>query len=210
MKQPALFLDRHQALVKGGRRTTDTAQMQLADGVGESLRTLSEQGYRLFVLSNQTGVSLGDYQDADVITASLHLRALFARHKVRIEGIYYCPHAPSSELNSTASDCTCRLPAPGLLLQAANEHAINLAASWVVGSENLVTAGKRVGLSSILLLDPDVQDTEDSLADAVVANCREAAEYIQSHTSSYEVSASGKDASGKYLANKVTTLAATS
>lgn len=101
-------------------------------------------GYGLAIITNQRGVALGRMTPADVDAIHGHLSAVLAEYQAPLLGIYCCTH----ERNS----CTCRKPQPGLLLQAAAEHDLDLTASWMVGDkETDVEAGRRVGCRTILV-----------------------------------------------------------
>jgi len=110
----------------------------------EAAAIARDRGYAIAIATNQRGVARGlmSRQALDTIHANLldHLRAA----GIPLLGIYCCTH----ERNT----CTCRKPQPGLLLQAAREHAIDLAASWMIGdNETDIEAGRRAGCRTILV-----------------------------------------------------------
>lgn len=148
----AVFLDKDGTLVEDVPWNVDPALVTLAPGAGEALALLRRQGYQLFVVSNQCGVARGLFPESALQAVFQRLQDLLDAWKVSLDGFYYCPHAPAHELAQGAAACDCRKPLPGMLLQAAQEHDIDLAASWMVGDIlHDVEAGHRAGCRSILI-----------------------------------------------------------
>lgn len=148
MNRAAVFLDKDGTLVEDVPYNADPARIRLAPDAGPALGRLLRDGFRLFVVSNQPGVALGYFPAAALARLSRRIEHLAGRKGVLLHGFYYCPHAPAP---GTAG-CGCRKPAPGLLLQAAVQHGIDLASSWMIGDIlDDVEAGHRAGCRSILL-----------------------------------------------------------
>jgi len=121
-------------------------------GAGEGLRRLGAAGYRLVVVSNQSGVARGYFPEAALAAVEARLRALLAAEGVTLDGFYCCPHLPEGVVKQYAVGCDCRKPAPGLLLRAAQEQELDLARSWLVGDIlNDVEAGRRAGCRTVLI-----------------------------------------------------------
>lgn len=149
MSVPAVFLDKDGTLIEDVPYNVDPELISLTDNAGPGLALLLECGYRLFVVSNQAGVGLGYFSAAALGQVSQRILQLVACEGAGLHGFYYCPHAPA-EAGSPA--CNCRKPAPGLVLQAAEQHDIDLARSWFIGDIlDDVEAGHRAGCRSILL-----------------------------------------------------------
>ena len=103
-----------------------------------------DRGYKIAIATNQRGVARGIMSQQTLETIHQHLAKQLQKVSIPLLGIYCCTH----ERNT----CTCRKPQPGLLLQAAREHTIDLAASWMVGdNETDVEAGRRAGCQTILV-----------------------------------------------------------
>jgi len=146
---PAVFLDKDGTLVDDVPYNVDPALVQLLPGVREGLAALRAAGYRLVLISNQSGVARGRFAEADLPALWAHLESVTGQ---RFDGIYYCPHHPAGSELPYARDCDCRKPAPGLLLRAAHELSLDLARSWFVGDIlNDVEAGRRAGCRTVLL-----------------------------------------------------------
>lgn len=148
MNRAAVFLDKDGTLIENVPYNADPAQVRLAPDAGRALGRLLRHGYRLFVVSNQPGVDLGYFSPEALPRLSRRIQYLAGKQGVVLHGFYYCPHAPGEG----SAACGCRKPAPGLLLQAAAQHGIDLAASWMIGDIlDDVEAGHRAGCRSILL-----------------------------------------------------------
>ncbi len=148
----AVFLDKDGTLVEDIPYNVEPARIRLMPGAGEALGSLQAAGFHLFVISNQSGVARGYFDEAALRASLDHLRVMLAKEGVRLNGFYYCPHHPEGNVASYSQKCDCRKPAPGLLLRAGREHDIDLAQSWFVGDIlNDVEAGRRAGCRTILV-----------------------------------------------------------
>jgi histidinol-phosphate phosphatase family protein len=149
MSVAAVFLDKDGTLVENVPYNADPARVRFAPGVGPALARLTRAGFRLFVVSNQPGVALGYFPLAALTPVSQRMLDLARQAGATLHGFYYCPHVPG---DAAAMSCGCRKPAPGLLLQAAAQHDVELAASWMVGDIlDDVEAGHRAGCRSVLV-----------------------------------------------------------
>jgi D-glycero-D-manno-heptose 1,7-bisphosphate phosphatase len=152
MQQQALFIDRDGTLVHARHYPSQPHELQLYEGIGPGLRRLQRAGFRLIVISNQSGVARGYFSASDLDCMHAHLARELARLQVRLDGVYYCPHHPQGVIAELAIECDCRKPQPGLLLRAAAELEIDLQRSWFVGDIlDDVEAGERAGCRTILV-----------------------------------------------------------
>ncbi len=150
--RPAVFLDKDGTLIDNLPYNTDPARIRLSIGAGEALYALCQLGFALVVVSNQHGIALGRLCDSDLCAARDRIALLLAAHHVRLDGFYWCPHWPWSCYGRLAFACTCRKPAPGMLLRAAADHALDLRSSWMVGDIlDDVEAGRRAGCRTVLI-----------------------------------------------------------
>lgn len=119
---------------------------EFAPGALEALRRLALAGCDAIVLSNQAGVDLGHMDSAALAEITRRMVAEVAAAGGRIADVLYCPHRPDA-------GCACRKPAPGLLLEAARRHGVDLASTWFVGDgRSDVEAGRAAGCRTILVL----------------------------------------------------------
>ncbi len=152
MSRPAVFLDKDGTLVEDVPYTADPARVRLARGAAEGAGRLHAAGYRLIVVSNQSGVARGAFPESALAAVEARLRALLAEAGAPLAGFYYCPHHPEAADAAYRQVCGCRKPAPGLLLRAAREHRADLRRSWMVGDIlDDVEAGRRAGCRTVLL-----------------------------------------------------------
>jgi histidinol-phosphate phosphatase family protein len=141
MKGKAVFVDKDGTLVVDVPYNVDPARIALTSDAEAALRRMAGSGYRVIVVSNQPGAALGRFAEAALKAVETHLKEKLPS----LEAFYYCPHAPDA-------GCACRKPAPGLLQRAAEEHGVDLAASWMIGDIlDDIEAGRRAGCRTILL-----------------------------------------------------------
>ncbi len=170
----AVFLDRDGTLIEHVPYLSRPEEIRLLEGTVPALRLLSREGYRLFVVSNQSGLARGYFTKEDLAEVEAALDAVFTSCGIRIESMRYCPHHPKDE-------CPCRKPAPGLILDLAAQYGIDLQRSWMVGDQQSdVGAGKRAGCRAILV-GPDLRIAPEGQPDFVSPDILGAAGLIVSH-----------------------------
>jgi D,D-heptose 1,7-bisphosphate phosphatase len=148
----AIFLDKDGTLVDDLPYNVEPRRMTLCSGAGAALRLLARLGYRLFVVSNQAGIAFGRFDEQAMETVQDRLQDLLQREQLTLDGYYYCPHHPDGSVAAYACECHCRKPMPGLLLQVAREHGIDLRSSWMIGDIlHDVEAGNRAGCRTVLI-----------------------------------------------------------
>jgi len=144
----AAFLDRDGVInrkAREGKYVTRWEEMQILPGVSDAIALLNRAGFRVIVVSNQRCVAKGLITTADLEALHRRLCEALARDGATIDAIYYCPH-------ETQPPCRCRKPQPGMLLDAARDHDIDLGASWMIGDSKAdVEAGKSAGCNTALL-----------------------------------------------------------
>lgn len=152
MTNAAVLFDKDGTLLEDVPYNVDPARMRFAPGAREALTLLAARGLRLFVVSNQSGVAFGRFPYEALGEMEAHLRRMFEACGVMLAGAYWCPHHPEGVVARYAHRCACRKPAPGMVLQAAREHDIDLAASWFVGDIlDDIEAGTRAGCRTVLI-----------------------------------------------------------
>ncbi|MGZ8302911.1 MAG: D-glycero-alpha-D-manno-heptose-1,7-bisphosphate 7-phosphatase [Telluria sp.] len=148
----AIFLDKDGTLTDDLPYNADPRRITLAPGAGAGLRLLARLDYRLFVVTDQDGVARGHFGHDAVKGVAHRLADLMFREQLTLEGFYYCPHHPEGRVEPYNRECHCRKPKPGMLLQAAQEHGIDLRASWMIGDVlHDVEAGNRAGCRTLLI-----------------------------------------------------------
>jgi D-glycero-D-manno-heptose 1,7-bisphosphate phosphatase len=152
MMNKAVFIDKDGTLVYDVPYNVNPDLIQLQEGAVEALQLLQKYGYRLFVISNQSGVARGLFTENDLEGVKDKLQEELCRVGVTLDGFYFCPHHPGGIVDKYNVQCACRKPAPGMILQAAAMHDIALSQSWMIGDIlDDVEAGNRAGCRSILI-----------------------------------------------------------
>lgn len=152
MSVKAVFLDKDGTLIENLPYNVDPDRIRLAPGAPEALRQMQDRGYLLFVVSNQSGVARGYFDEAALGAVEARLQELLAPAGVALDGFYYCPHHPQGSVRAYAVVCTCRKPRPGLIQRAAAEHRLDLGACWMIGDIlDDVEAGRRAGCRTVLV-----------------------------------------------------------
>lgn len=151
-RRPAVFLDKDGTLVDDLPYNVDPALIRLTAGAGEALTSLHDAGFALVVISNQSGVARGHFPESALRSVVAEVRRLLADLGVPLLGFYYCPHHPDGVVAGYAIGCDCRKPRPGMVLQAAREHDLDLSRSWFVGDVlDDVEAGRGAGCRAVLI-----------------------------------------------------------
>jgi D,D-heptose 1,7-bisphosphate phosphatase len=154
MPSRAVFLDKDGTLIHDVPYNVDPALICFTPGAGEGLRLLHRNGFRLVVVSNQSGVAQGFFPEEALTTVEARLRGLCGQAGVPLAGFYYCPHLTGGRVRKYAITCFCRKPRPGLLIRAALELGIDLQASWLIGDIlDDIEAGISAGCKTVLLLN---------------------------------------------------------
>ncbi len=138
---PALFLDRDGTLIELVHYLSRAAEVAPVPGAFESLADARRCGYRVVIVTNQSGIGRGRYGWDEFAEVQERVIALAHAAGGRIDAVYACPALPGS-------GDPCRKPDPGMLRAAAADLAIDLAASWIVGDAATdLEAGRRTGLA---------------------------------------------------------------
>ena len=153
-KTKAAFIDRDGVINEERNYVHRIEDFILLPGAVEGLTLLHKAGYRLIVVTNQAGIAHGYYDKEDVDRLHDHLRAQLIEHGVNLDAIYYCPHHPLGIVSSLTFECDCRKPSPGMLLQAAKDLELDIAASVLIGDKvSDIQAGKRAGVRCAIIVE---------------------------------------------------------
>jgi D,D-heptose 1,7-bisphosphate phosphatase len=118
----------------------------------EGLKRIKQLDYELIVITNQSGVAHGYFEESELRQVEEKLRELLAEHDLSLDAFYYCPHHPEGSVGRYAIDCGSRKPQPGMILKAAEDRNIDLNESWMIGDIlHDIEAGNRAGCRTILI-----------------------------------------------------------
>ena len=148
----AIFLDRDGTLTRDVGFTHRVDDLELLSGAAEGLQTLAAAGFRLVLVTNQSGIARGLFSEADMHIFHRALEERLASLGVRLAGIYFCPFHPTSGQREYCRESPLRKPAPGMLLAAAADLDLDLASSFAIGDKRSdIAAGAAAGCRTILV-----------------------------------------------------------
>mgnify|MGYP000637535748 FL=1 len=132
----AFFLDRDGVIIEEEHYLSDPAKVRLCPGCAEAFRQISAAGFRIIVTSNQSGVARGYFTFAEIAAVERRIEELLTGAGAPLpDAWYYCPHHSKGSVAEYVRDCDCRKPRPGMLIRAAEEHAISLPGSVMIGDK---------------------------------------------------------------------------
>lgn len=121
----------------------------------KALSELSDTDYKIIVVTNQSGIGRGLYTEEEYNAFKkeyIDELAGASDGRIRIDGIYYCPHHSTEGVGKYRIKCKCRKPEPGMLLQAQQDYNISLPESYMIGDKRSdIAAGKAAGCKTILV-----------------------------------------------------------
>ncbi|MCD4831506.1 MAG: HAD family hydrolase [Anaerohalosphaeraceae bacterium] len=183
MADKAIFLDRDDTIIADPGYINTPEQVKLLAGAGQGLNELRKLGYKLVIVSNQSGIARGIFTENTLAKIHERLKKLLAEEDAYIDRIYYCPYHKQGSIPKYRKDSDERKPRPGMLLRAAEEMNIDLDASWMIGnSYNDISAGKSAGTKTILVkshTNKPVRNLADPTPDFEAINLKEAANIIK-------------------------------
>lgn len=148
----AIFLDRDGTINHDPGFVHRVEDLKLLPGAVEGLRRMAAAGFRLVIVTNQSGVARGLFTEDQMHAFNAALVHRLADEGVTIDAVYCCPFHREATVAAYRQDSPLRKPNPGMLLQAAAEHGLGLDASWSVGDKRSdVAAGRAAGCRTILL-----------------------------------------------------------
>jgi histidinol-phosphate phosphatase family protein len=169
----AVFLDRDGTIARDVHYCRRVEDFELLPTVPEAIRLLNERGFKVVVITNQSGIARGYFTEETLARIHRKMVEELASQGARLDGIYHCPHHPDE-------GCKCRKPGTALFQQAAQELDIDFSLSYVVGDAQMdIDAGKALGCRTVLVTTGpkegrDVTDPPDYTARSLM----EAAEWI--------------------------------
>ncbi|MFQ5500134.1 MAG: HAD-IIIA family hydrolase [Candidatus Zixiibacteriota bacterium] len=180
---PALFVDRDGTISEEKDFLSNPEDLQLMQGTVQALKLANRQGYKIIVITNQSGVARGLFGINSVEQVNARLMEILDNEGVAIDGIYYCPHHPAGKIRKYSCECGCRKPAAGMAEEACNQLGIDLRRSFVVGDKlDDYFFGHIIGAKSYLVRTGHggriVEKYGNTLADGTIrSNLLDAVEY---------------------------------
>ena len=151
VQRPALFLDRDGVVNKEIGYAHKPEQIEWCEGIFEAIKAANDAGLYVFVVSNQAGIARGFYDEAAVHSLHSWMNDELRVRGAHIDDFAYCPHHPTAGETSYTRSCSCRKPAPGMIIELASRWPVDLCHSLLLGDKHIdVQTAKNAGLAGML------------------------------------------------------------
>ena len=145
-KTKVFFIDRDGVINKEIGYLHEIAKFEFIDGVIEALKYIQNKGFKIIIITNQSGIGRGMYSREKFLELNKWMIDFLSTQGVKILDVFYCPHSPEER-------CTCRKPLPGMFLEAIKKYDIDIEMSWSIGDkETDIQAAKSSGISNTILV----------------------------------------------------------
>ena len=168
-----IFLDRDGVVNKETGYLHKIEDFKFINGVFEACQHYEQLGYKIVIVTNQSGISRGYYSEDDFRKITDWMITQFNKNNIQILDTFHCPHSPISK-------CDCRKPKPGMLLAAKKKYNINMLESWMIGDkETDITAAISSGINNIILVKSGHKINEaDSRAKFIIDSINQSSQLI--------------------------------
>jgi D-glycero-D-manno-heptose 1,7-bisphosphate phosphatase len=147
-KNIGIFLDRDGVINETpglGNYVYKIKDFKILPGVFDALKLFQLKGYKLFIITNQSGIGKGIYTKEEFLKVNKYMLNIFKEQRINIEKVYFCPHKPEE-------NCECRKPKTKFINQAVKDFNLDLNQSWVIGDMiSDIQMGKNAGCNTILI-----------------------------------------------------------
>ena len=175
----AVFLDRDGTINIDKHYLYKWEDFDYLDGVIEGLKLLSDMGYLLIVITNQSGIGRGYFSEVDYKKLEEALKSDLLEKGIRLTDFFYCPHLPDALVEKYRKNCNCRKPELGLFFQAVEKYDIDLNKSYAIGDRvRDLTICKASGAKGFLLYDSEEEIPKEMNAERISGGILEAAQII--------------------------------
>jgi D-glycero-D-manno-heptose 1,7-bisphosphate phosphatase len=169
-KSRAIFVDRDGTIIHDADYCSDPSQVNLLDGAAAALRKLKNAGYKIIVITNQSGIGRGFFTEKQYRAVEAEVSRQLGNGL--IDATYFCPDVPGKPSK-------CRKPQPGMVLKAACDHDVDLSRSFLIGDKEIdAECAHNAGVRAIRVRTGFDKMTEGSCADWVAEDLSAAAEII--------------------------------
>jgi D-glycero-D-manno-heptose 1,7-bisphosphate phosphatase len=194
MDRPAVFLDRDGTLNEEVGYLSRPEDLALIPGAGAAVRRINQAGMAAVVISNQSGVARGYFDEVTLGSIHQRLREELEKEGASLDGIYYCPHHPEGVVEEYRKECGCRKPELGMIRKAVQELAVELSNSYMVGDHiKDIRLAVNAGMRSVMIMTGHGKDVwarageaEQSLPDHVAEDLAAAVDWILADRSRHE------------------------
>ncbi|OYD82302.1 D-glycero-alpha-D-manno-heptose-1,7-bisphosphate 7-phosphatase [Azospirillum brasilense] len=158
MLNRALLLDRDGVVNVDHGYVVERERFVFVDGIFELARHAADRGFRVVIVTNQSGIARGYYTEAAFLELSEWMRAAFREHGVELAGLFHCPYHPKGPVARYTRDSFWRKPNPGMILDAARRLDLNLSRSVFLGDQ---ATDMQAALTAGVGLRVQLSDTQD-------------------------------------------------
>jgi len=176
----ALFLDRDGVINVNYGYVHKPETFEFIDGIFDLVAAAKHAGYLVVVVTNQAGIGRGYYSEADFYSVTEWMKTKFTERGGQIDAVYFCPYHPKHGIGEYRRESDFRKPAPGMLLQAAQDLNIDLANSIFIGDKpSDMVAGKAAGVGTLLQLRDDKSEPSDVSSTLSISQLKDALPYLR-------------------------------
>lgn len=198
MTTAAVFWDRDNTLIEDPGYLSDPDQVKLLPGAAQAIRRLADAGFRNIVVTNQSGIARGLFDEPALERIHVRLRELLAAEGAELDAIYHCPFldGPEAVVEEYRLESDLRKPRPGMLVKASLEHQIELAGSWMIGNSLSDTQAGRAAGCRTILINAQPKPKRDASVDFIASTLEQAVDVVLKHTATAkpdESDTSGRD-----------------
>lgn len=167
---PAVFIDRDGTIMEDTDYCSHPKDVRIFPGVFEALQRLKSRGFKLIIITNQSGIGRGLFTLDQYRAVESEVRRQLGEGL--IDATYYCPDAPGQYSN-------CRKPAPGMILKATRDHQIDVSRSFLIGDKEVdVECAHNAGIQAIRVRTGMQHDVTGTMADWIADDLSAAVEII--------------------------------
>jgi D-glycero-D-manno-heptose 1,7-bisphosphate phosphatase len=179
-RRPAVFLDRDGTLNKEVNYLHTVENFEWVPGAQDAIRRVNDLGMPVLVVTNQSGVARGYYEEADVDRLHAWMNDQLDAIGAHVDAFYYCPYHPNGAVEQYRALSHCRKPNPGMFEEAIQEWRVDPSGSFVVGDKNSdLLPGNELGMTTILVRTGHGDTEDETVADHVVPDVGAAVDLIE-------------------------------
>ena len=172
-----IFLDRDGVINEEINYLYKIDSFEFIDGIFDACLYFQKLGYKIIIISNQSGISRGYYTERDYQILTQWMLSKFEDKRIRILDVFYCPHGPEST-------CKCRKPKPGMFIEAKNKYDTDMKNSWMIGDNEIdIQAANAAGINNtILVRSGHLIDESSSRAKFIIDSIKQSKGLITAQT----------------------------
>jgi len=170
MKNKAVFLDRDGVINKDHAYVYKIEDVEFIDGIFDVCCQFKQRGYKIIIVTNQSGIGRGYYSEQDFEALTEWMKAQFAANGCVIDAVYFCPHHPTEAIEPYLFDCDCRKPKPGMFSKAIRDFELLPSACAMIGdkaSDMFAAEAAGVGRKILFKSDQNLSSAESGSADEI-------------------------------------------